>query len=375
MSIPPAPQSFLEILQAAAQWNASDVHIKAGAPVVFRINGELTPVDFPAPAREQVQEFIERIAPPDFLVRLRAEHEVDFSFEIEGVGRFRTNVFHQRGVPVCAMRLVKAGIRSIAELNLPAIVERLCDEPQGLILVAGATGAGKSATLAAMVEHINERFRKHIITLEDPIEYIFQDKNSVIEQREIGIDTASFSTALRSVLRQDPDVIMIGEMRDAESFIAAMRAVTTGHLVLSTLHTADAAQSISRILGFFAAAEQEQIRRQLAPTLSAVICQKLVAGKNAPLVPAVEILIANPVVRGLIEDNRLDALPAAIETGSESGMQSFNQALYRMVQERKIDQTEALAHSPNAEALKMNLQGIFLDGGSRRLIGGGRGGR
>jgi twitching motility protein PilT len=351
------------------------VHIKAGASVVFRINGELTPVDFPAPTSEQIHELVQRITPPEFLDRLRAEHEVDFAFELPGIGRFRANVFQQRGVPVCAMRLVKAGIRSIAELNLPAIIERLCEDVQGLILVSGATGAGKSATLAAMIEHINERFRKHIITLEDPIEYIFQDKQSIIEQREIGIDTGSFSTALRSVLRQDPDVIMIGEMRDAESFIAAMRAVNTGHLVLATLHTADAAQSISRILGFFPVAEHEQIRRQLAATLGAVICQKLVTGRSVPLLPAVEILINNPVVRGMIEDNRLDTLSAAIETGGESGMQTFNQALYRMVQEKKIEQSEALAQSPNAEALRMNLQGIFLDGGSWRLIGGGRGGR
>jgi twitching motility protein PilT len=235
------------------------------------------------------------------------------------------------------------------------------------VLVSGSTGCGKSTTLAAMLEHINANFKKHIITLEDPIEYVFEDNQCVIEQREVGLDTLSFHHALRNVLRQDPDIIMIGEMRDSLSFTAAMSAADTGHLVLSTLHTTNAAQSVNRILDFFKAEEREQIRRQLAGTLQAVICQRMVNTVTRGVTPALEIMINTPTVKKMMEENRLDKLPAAIETGTDDGMINFNQALFNLVKQGKISEQEALSKASNPQALEMNFKGIFLDEGRRIL--------
>ena len=218
-----------------------------------------------------------------------------------------------------------------------------------------------------MLEHINSNFRRHIVTLEDPIEFVFEDNQSVIEQREVGLDTPSFSGALKSALRQDPDVIMIGEMRDSLSFAAAMSAADTGHLVLSTLHTTNASQSITRILDFFKADEREQVRRQLAGTLKAVICQRMIPAVDGTVVPAQEIMINTGTVKKLIEDNRLDKLAAAVETGVDDGMQDFNQALLKLVQAGKVTKEEALQRATNAQALEMNFQGIFLSQGKRIL--------
>jgi twitching motility protein PilT len=243
----------------------------------------------------------------------------------------------------------------------------VAESPRGIVLLAGATGCGKSTTLAAMIEHINNNSKKHIITLEDPVEYAFEDNQSVIEQREIGLDTLSYHHALKHVLRQDPDVIMIGEMRDDISFSAAMSAADTGHLVLSTLHTTNASQSITRILEFFKAEEREQIRRQLANTLRGVICQRMVAKPDGKLTPALEILLNTPLVRKLLEENRLDKLPAAIETSNEDGMLTFNQSLFNLVKSGLITEREALAKASNPQALEMNFKGIFLDEG-RRIV-------
>jgi len=231
--------------------------------------------------------------------------------------------------------------------------------------VAGSTGSGKSTTLAAMVEHVNNNFKRHVITLEDPIEFVFEDNQCVIEQREVGLDTQSFHHALKHVLRQDPDIIMIGEMRDDISFAAAMSSADTGHLVISTLHTTTAAQSVTRILDFFKAEEREQIRRQLAGTLRAVVCQRMVPSLNGRMVPAMEIMINSPMVRKLIEENRLDKLSAAIETGGDDGMISFNQSLFNLVKTGKVSEKEALAKATNPQALEMNFKGIFLNEGGR----------
>jgi twitching motility protein PilT len=247
-------------------------------------------------------------------------------------------------------------------------LKKIAESPRGIVLLAGSTGCGKSTTLAAMIEHINATFKKHIITLEDPIEYVFDDNQSVIEQREVGLDTQSFEMGLKHILRQDPDIIMIGEMRDATSFTAAMSAADTGHLVLSTLHTTNASQSVTRILDFFKADEREQVRRQLASTLQAVVCQRMVTTINGSVTPALEIMINTPTVKKLMEENRLDKLPAAIETGIEDGMQNFNQALFNLVKARKITEKEALAKATNPQALEMNFKGIFLDE-ARRILG------
>ncbi len=268
--------------------------------------------------------------------RLDEEREIDFSYFVPEVGRFRTNLFQQRSQWCLAMRFVKTSVPSFEELGLLEQIKKIAESPRGIVLAAGSTGCGKSTTLAAMVEHINGNFKKHIITLEDPVEYAFEDNQSVIEQREIGLDSVSFHHALKHVLRQDPDVIMIGEMRDDISFAAAMSAADTGHLVLSTLHTTTAPQSITRILDFFKAEEREQIRRQLAGTLRGVVCQRMVTGVDGKLTPALEILLNTPLVRKLIEENRLDKLSSAIETGTDDGMLSFNQSLFNLVKSGRV---------------------------------------
>jgi twitching motility protein PilT len=247
------------------------------------------------------------------------------------------------------------------------VLKDLASTPRGIVLVAGATGSGKSTTLACMLEHINGNFKKHIVTMEDPIEFVFEDNQSVIEQREVGLDTLSFHHALKHVLRQDPDIIMLGEMRDATSFMAAMSAADTGHLVLSTLHTTTASQSVTRIMDFFKADEREQVRRQLAGCLRAVICQRMAQTINGRMTPAVEIMINTPTVKKMIEENRLDKLAAAIETGTDDGMINFNQSLFKLVQEGKVSKEEALAKATNPQALEMNFKGIFLSEGKRIL--------
>jgi twitching motility protein PilT len=265
------------------------------------------------------------------------------------------------------MRFVKTRVPGFEELGLLPQIKQIAESPRGIVLVAGATGCGKSTTLAAMIEHINSNFKKHIITLEDPIEYVFEDNQSVIEQREIGLDTLSFHHALIHVLRQDPDLIMIGEMRDDISFTAAMSASDTGHLVLSTLHTTNAPQSIHRILDFFKAEEREQIRRQLGGTLRAVICQRMVGTVDGKLTPAFEIMLDTPLVRKLIEEDRLDKLAGAIETGTDDGMINFNQSLFNLVKSGRVTEKEALSKASNPQALEMNFKGIFLDD-SRRIL-------
>jgi twitching motility protein PilT len=358
---------FNRILATAVQGGASDVHIKIGTPIIFRINRQLVAIEAPVPTEEWMNQVVDAILPRHAKTKYENEHEVDFSYYSPGVGRFRTNVFHQRGTPCLAMRFVKTQVPDFETLGILPILRKIAESPRGIVLIAGSTGSGKSTTLAAMIEHINSNSRKHIVTLEDPIEFVFEDNQSVIEQREVGLDTLSFEHGLKHVLRQDPDIIMVGEMRDATSFAAAMSAADTGHLVLSTLHTTNAAQSVGRILDFFKADEREQVRRQLAGTLQAVVCQRMVPTIQGGVVPAQEILINTGTVRKLLEENRLDKLPAAIETGTEDGMQNFNQALFQLVKDGKVSQKEALAKATNAQALEMNFQGIFLSEGKRIL--------
>jgi twitching motility protein PilT len=358
---------FQRILKTAIEGGASDIHLKISTPVIFRINRELIAVDSPHPTAEWMGKVVEGITPDHLKKRLDVEREIDFSYFVPGIGRFRTNLFQQRGQWCLAMRFVKTQVPSFEELGLLAQVKTIAESHRGIVLVAGATGCGKSTTLAAMIEHVNNNFKKHIITLEDPIEYVFEDNQSVIEQREVGLDTLSFHHALRNVLRQDPDVIMIGEMRDDVSFSAAMSAADTGHIVLSTLHTTNASQSVSRVLEFFKADEREQIRRQIAATLRAVVCQRMVMTMDGQSTPAMEILINTPMVRKLIEENRLDKLPAAIETSQDDGMVTFNQSLFNLVKEGRVTEKEALSKATNPQALEMNFKGIFLDEG-RRII-------
>jgi len=358
---------FQRILKTAVEGGASDVHLKIGTQVIFRINRELVAIDSPFPTTDWMNKIVEAITPEHMKKRLIEEREIDFSYYVPNIGRFRTNLFQQRSQWCLAMRFVKTLVPSFEELGLLEQIKKVAESPRGVVLLAGSTGCGKSTTLAAMIEHINNNFKKHIITLEDPVEYAFEDNQSVIEQREIGLDTLSYHHALRNVLRQDPDVIMIGEMRDDISFAASMSAADTGHLVLSTLHTTNASQSITRILDFFKAEEREQIRRQLASALRGVICQRMVTTVDGKLTPALEILLNTPLVRKLLEENRLDKLPAAIETGTDDGMLTFNQSLFNLVKAGRVTEKEALAKATNPQALEMNFKGIFLDEG-RRII-------
>src|ERR1017187_2146552 len=356
---------FQRILKTAIEGGASAVHLKIGTPVVFRINRELIAVESPHPTPEWMVKIVEAITPVHLKKRLDEEREIDFSYFVPGVGRFRTNLFQQRGQWCLAMRFVKTRVPSFEELGLLPQIKKIAESPRGIVLLAGSTGCGKSTTLAAMIEHINGNFKKHIITLEDPIEFVFEDNQCVIEQREVGLDTVSFHHALKHVLRQDPDIIMLGEMRDDISFAAAMSAADTGHLVLSTLHTTTAAQSITRILDFFKADEREQIRRQLAGTLRAVVCQRMVPTIDGKMTPALEIMINSPLIKKMLEENRLDKLSAAIETGSDDGMLTFNQSLFNLVKAGRVTEKEALGKASNPQALEMNFKGIFLNEGGR----------
>jgi len=358
---------FQRILKTAVEGGASDVHVKIGSPVIFRINQQLIAIECPLPTEDWMNKIVDQVVPAHLKKGIDEEREADFSYFIPGIGRFRTNLFQQRGQWCLAMRHVKTHVPSFEELGLLPQVKKIAESPRGIVLLAGATGCGKSTTLAAMIEHINANFKKHIITMEDPIEYVFEDNQCVVEQREVGLDTLSFHHALKHVLRQDPDIIMIGEMRDALSFTAAMSAADTGHLVLSTLHTTTAGQSVNRILDFFKAEEREQIRRQLAGTLQAVVCQRMVATVAGGIAPALEIMINTATVKKLIEENRLDKLPAAIETANDDGMLNFNQALFQLVKDGKVSEQEALSKATNPQALEMNFKGIFLDEGRRIL--------
>jgi twitching motility protein PilT len=366
---PASMEIFQRVLQAAVEGGASDVHIKIDSPVIFRINRQLVAIECPTPTTKWVNDVVDKVVPSHMKRRLEDDREIDFSYYMPGIGRFRTNLFQQRGQFCLSMRYVKTQVPSFEQLGLLPVLRKIAESPRGIVLLAGSTGCGKSTTLAAMIEHINATAKRHIITLEDPIEFVFEDNQSVIEQREVGLDTLSFEAGLKHVLRQDPDIIMIGEMRDALSFMAAMSAADTGHLVLSTLHTTTAAQSVTRILDFFKADEREQIRRQLAGTLQAVVCQRMVTTVTGAVTPALEIMINTGTVKKLIEENRLDKLPAAIETGGEDGMLNFNQSLFQLVKERKVTEKEAMSKATNAQALEMNFKGIFLDEG-RRILGG-----
>ena len=356
-----------EILSRAVSLQASDIHIKPGKPPFFRINGTLVDSGMPALAENQVQPLMESIMPAHMRKSENVLQEIDFSHVEPSVGRFRVNAFMSRNLPALSFRHVKESIPGIADLGLPPILGTFANSDSGLILVCGSTSSGKSTTLAAMVDAVNHSQCSRIITIEDPVEYVFKDDRSLITQREVGLDTVSFHAALKHVVREDPDVIVIGEMRDHVSFSVALSAAETGHLVMTTLHVSSAAYAVHRILDFFQQAERDQVRISLANYLVAVICQRLVPANRGGLLPAVELMINTSTVRKLIMENQLDVLPAAIETGNEDGMNNFNQVLFQMIKKGDITEEVGLTHSPRPEALKMNLQGIFLDEGKRIL--------
>ena len=336
----------------------SDLHIKVGSPPMVRVDGELAPVPGAETLRpEDTEAGLAEIVPSEAArAELDREGEVDFAFSVPNLARFRVNAFRQRGSISIVCRRIPFGVSTIADLGLPEVVAQVAQEPRGIVLLTGTTGSGKSTTLAAMVDHINTVSARHVVTIEDPIEFLHVDKRSVINQREVGSDTESFSRALRRVLRQDPDVILIGEMRDEETVATALSAAETGHLVLSTLHTADAGETINRIIDFFPPYQQGQIRSMLASTLRGVISQRLVPTIGGGRVAALEVLRATGRVRdAILHSNQVSELTQIIGEGGFYGMQSFDQALFEHVKSGKVSREAALAAASSPQDFKLLL--------------------
>ena len=332
-----------DLLILTKERKASDLHLCAGAPPTLRINGRLVRLDGVPLTREEVHTMLYDILADEQKARFEATHDLDFALELVNVGRFRVNAFVQRRGEGLILRLIPATIHSLDDLGMPPVLQDLAMRDRGLVLVTGPTGSGKSTTLAAMVDHMNEHREDHVVTIEDPIEFVHEPKKCSINQREVGPHTQSFSAALRSALREDPDVILVGEMRDLETISQALTAAETGHLVLSTLHTNNAPQTISRIVDVFPPHQQDQIRTQLADALLGVVAQTLVPsldGKSR--VAAIEIMVATPAVRNMIRENKVHQLLSAIQTGARDGMQSLDQHLKTLIKQRRIDPEEAL---------------------------------
>ncbi|MDX2011309.1 MAG: type IV pilus twitching motility protein PilT [Myxococcaceae bacterium] len=351
-----------EILQIALRGGASDIHLKAGLPPMFRVDGSLVPLkDGKRLPPEEVARMAFGIMNEFQKEKFKTSNEVDLAYGVPGLGRFRVNVFQQRGTIGAVLRVIPFKIMSVKELMLPPALEKISLEERGLILVTGTTGSGKSTTLAAMIDHINTMETNHIITVEDPIEFLIRDKRSIVNQREIGVDTLSFSQALKSALRQDPDVILVGEMRDIETIETALLAAETGHLVMSTLHTLDATETINRIISAFPPHQQKQIRIQLGSVLRAVVSQRLVPradGKGR--VAAVEIMKSTARIKELIEDkDRTKEIPDAIAQGNVAyGMQTFDQSLMMLVRQGLITYQEALRQASNPDDFALRYQGV-----------------
>ena len=340
----------------------SDLHLKVGSRPLFRVHGDLAPEpDGPALTAQDTEDALKALLTDDGkLDEFAHEHEVDFSYEIPDVARYRINAFQQRGVISMACRAIPHRISTIDELALPEVVKELAEEERGIVLLTGTTGSGKSTTLAAMVDHMNVNSSKHVVTVEDPIEFVHEDKRSVINQREVGMDTSSFKRALRRVLRQDPDVILIGEMRDEETVRTALSAAETGHLVLSTIHTVDAVESINRMLDFFPPHQHGQARSMIAGTIKGVISQRLVPGADGGRVAACEILRMTGRVRDMIVDPaQTGKLGEVIESGGYYGMQTFDQALFGHVKSGLVsfDDAMTVASSPHDFKLLMQADG------------------
>src|SRR5687768_2142948 len=366
---PPAPApagapsafDFKAVLQQLVQKNASDLHLKVGRPPTLRLHGDLVPLDHPALRPEDLKGLAEQLMTPRQVKEFTENKECDFAIGVPGIGRFRCNVYQQRGSLCYAMRSIPYQARTIKELNLPTVLEDIALKPRGLVLVTGITGSGKSTALAAMIQHINEQRRANVITIEDPIEFLHRDINCHINQREVGSDTGSFAQALRRVLRQDPDVIMVGEIRDVDTLDTALKAADTGHLVFSTLHTTDATQTINRVLSFYPPHQQAEVRFALSSALAAVISLRLVPRADSPgRIPAAEVLNNTAAVREQIRDlNATLNIPDLIKEGTtQYGMQSFDQSLMQWYTKGVISYESALFYASSPSEFALRVQGV-----------------
>jgi twitching motility protein PilT len=349
--------SISELFLMMHERGASDLHLTAGAPPTLRIDGELVPTQFERLSGESTQQLVFSLMTDAQRQRFEATNELDMAFGLKGIGRLRMNVFRQRGAVGAAIRSIPQSFMTFEELGLPAVIYDVMKIQKGLVLVTGPTGSGKSTTLACMIDYINERKSLHIVTVEDPIEYVHTHKKSLVNQREIGGDTENFTQALRHILRQDPDVILIGEMRDLETIGAALTIAETGHLVFATLHTTDAAQTINRIIDVFPPHQQEQIRVQLSFVLQGVFCQVLVphqSGTGRCL--ASEVLIVTPAIRNLIREQKVEQIHMTIQTGGKFGMQTMNQSFCELYRKQRISYQEAMLRTTDPEDLKRLIQ-------------------
>jgi len=351
-----------ELLQLMLKAGISDVHFKVGSPPLLRVHGELTSTNFEPFEASAVEEFAYSLMDEKQKAKFNEEHELDMSYTVDGLSRFRVNVYRQRGTVALTLRVVPLKIKTMEELNLPVdVLKKLASESRGLILISGITGSGKTTTLNAMVNYINETSKVHIVTVEDPIEYFHSDNKSSIVQREVGSDTNSFKNALKYILRQDPDVVVLGEMRDFEAMSAGITAAETGHLVLSTIHTMDAVHTIDRIVDSYPPHQQHQIRAQFANVFKGIISQRLLAPvSGTERVPVTEILVGTSLVRKLIADGKNQDVYRSMEQGEYYKMHTFDQEMIRLVQENKISIEEALDNATNPEDLTLKARGIGM---------------
>jgi twitching motility protein PilT len=351
------------LLKIMADRGSSDLHIKVGSPPAIRLAGRLIVMEeLPSLSPQQTQLLAEGMMTEAQKEGFEHRHELDFAYSLSGTGRFRVNVFRQRGSVGITMRRVATEQMGIDELGLPEVIRRLADEPRGLILVTGTAGSGKTTTLAAMIDHINSTREGHIVTIEDPIEVLHSDKKCIINQREIGVDTDSYAEALRHVVRQDPDVILIGEMRDHETVAAALTAAEIGNLVLSTLHTIDATETINRIIDFFPPYQHKQVRLQMAATLKGIISMRLIPSMQGGLVPAVEVLVMTGTVREYISDpDKTQLIRDTMEEGAYYGMQTFDQSLLELYRDQKITLDDAIAMAHNSHDFKIKIRQLGID--------------
>ncbi|MFT4841492.1 MAG: twitching motility protein PilT [Planctomycetota bacterium] len=364
--------SMEELLNLMVQRGGSDLHISVGSPPRIRVDGKLIDTEYEPLMPEAAKKLVYSVLGADQVAKFEKNLELDFSFGVAGLGRFRTNAFVQRSTVAAVLRVIPFEVFDFETIGLPAdVCQKICKLPRGLVLCTGSTGSGKSTTLASMVNYINEQRQGHIVTIEDPIEFLHRNKGCLVNQREVGGDTHAFGRALKSVLRQDPDVVLVGEMRDLETIEAALTLAETGHLTFATLHTSDVTQTINRIVDVFPAHQQQQIRTMLSFTLQAIVCQQLVPkqhGKGRAL--AAEVMIATPAIRALVRDNKSHQIMSIIQTGAQSGMKTMNQSLFDLYRNGTVSYDDAIAHTSDETDFQRLMERAGIGGGAGAGMGG-----